>query len=325
MAGKTCQICGRKSGMYPLCIKHLKMKEEGLVVKNPQTGKWELVDREEVLENSTSHDLLHEINNNAKLTQLDKEIEELESKRCIVCGEPAPYGPQCKACFYETKEFMDQLDKNARLGELNTYYYNLNGNLYRMTDFEKVKQNCNKLFAIANLTNKLHDSMTLTNKVQDDIKKVIAKKKPQEKQVISTQIKKQDSQQEKLIPTIDGHAVKSQGERIIDDILFNNRITHSYSPSVTEIDLREEPSIEADWFIPIISSNKGVYIEYWGMNTKDYNDNKERKREQYKKHDIPLIEIDKDEPFEDIRMLETRIIRELKNIAKEVFHYDYRL
>lgn len=297
--GKTCQICGENSGIYPLCKEHLDMKAKGLVIKNEKTGIWELV-----TENKT------------------KETKN-ENTNCVVCGETTQKGfLQCKACYYETLEYKDQIDKNSKLSELNNYYYNLKGNIYRMSDFNKVKNNCNKLLAIALLTKDLHNTTTLKDKVEDDIKEIINKKQKQNKPVITETIKKQDSQQEKLIPTIDGHQVKSQGERIIDDFLFNNRIVHSYSPNVTEIDINSEQSIEADWFIPIISSNKGIYIEYWGMNTKEYLENKKRKKEQYVKNNIPFIQIEKEEPFEDIRILEARILRELKAKAKEYYKYD---
>lgn len=40
---KVCQICNKPSGMYPLCIEHMKLKNEGKVVKNEKLNKWEIV------------------------------------------------------------------------------------------------------------------------------------------------------------------------------------------------------------------------------------------------------------------------------------------
>lgn len=193
-----------------------------------------------------------------------------------------------------------------------------------MSDFSKIKSNANKLFAIAMLTSDLFKSDTLINKVEADIAKVIEKKKPQIKDVITAFEKKQDSQQERLISASDGHLVESQGERIIDDILYNAKIAHKYSPTVLEIDITDEPAVEADWFIPIDSSTKGIYIEYLGMTTADYLKNKTRKKEQYARHNIPLIEVEKDEPNEDINSLTTRIIRELNRLAKERYNKDIK-
>ena len=39
MTSKFCQICNKPSGMYPLCKEHLKMKDEGKVIKD-NNGKW---------------------------------------------------------------------------------------------------------------------------------------------------------------------------------------------------------------------------------------------------------------------------------------------
>ena len=33
MASKECQVCGKNSGIYPLCVEHMKLKNEGKVIK----------------------------------------------------------------------------------------------------------------------------------------------------------------------------------------------------------------------------------------------------------------------------------------------------
>jgi hypothetical protein len=38
----VCQICGKKSGYYPLCAEHFQMRDQGLVVKCKECGKWYL-------------------------------------------------------------------------------------------------------------------------------------------------------------------------------------------------------------------------------------------------------------------------------------------
>lgn len=304
---KSCQICKKPSGMYPLCFEHMRLKKEGRVVKNLKTSKWELVANKSTITE----------------TNIDSVQKTSSEKICIVCGEAAPNGPQCKSCYYETREYKQQIDKNSRLQELSSYYYNLNGNIFRMSDFAKIKSNCNKLFAIAQLTKELHGSDTFVNKIESDIEKIIEKKKPKEKKAISKQDQKQDSQQEKIYSATDGHSVKSLGEKIVDDMLYNNRIVHAYSPTISEIDITEEQSVEADWFIPVLSSAKGIYIEYWGMTTKSYLENKQRKIDQYKKHNIPVIEIQKEEPFENSDILRVRIMRELKTLSKEHYKYDW--
>ena len=54
------------------------------------------------------------------------------------------------------------------------------------------------------------------------------------------------------------------------------------------------------------------------MNTKEYLENKERKKKSYKEHDIPLIEIEKDE-YKDRRGLEDRLISEMNAMAYKYF------
>ena len=144
------------------------------------------------------------------------------------------------------------------------------------------------------------------------------KKKPQEKQENSEYSKTQDSRKEEVQRTADGHYVKSYPETVIDDILYESRIIHCYEKKVSQIS-SDEQTVTADWFIPVTDSRHGIYIEYWGMNTKEYLQNKERKRKAYKEYDIPLIEIEK-EDYKDKRGLEDRLLSELNMLAKKYFN-----
>ena len=314
MAGKNCSICGKPSGIYPLCKHHLELKAQGIVIKNDE-GKWieKILDKDfDALENDPI----------VIGTNIKKDNPE---QKCIICDTYAPNGLLCKNCYHEMLEYQDQFDKNSKLYELTDYYYNLKDNIFRMQNFEKVKENCKKLFALADLTNTLYDNTTLLSKIKDDITKIIStktkitntKKEEQDNKNENKSYKK-DSQREELLRTIDGHKVKSRGEKIIDDILFTNRIPHAYSMTVAEIDTKIDRSIECDWFIPIIGSGKGIYIEYWGMDKQDYNDNKKEKTELYKKYDLPLIQIEKDE-IDDSQALNIRIRREINSLAKEKY------
>ena len=104
---------------------------------------------------------------------------------------------------------------------------------------------------------------------------------------------------------------------MVDDILYENRIVHCYEKKVP-IDC-DEQAIVCDWFIPVLNGRQGIYIEYWGMNSKDYVENKERKRLAYKQHDIPLVEIEKDD-YKDKQGLTDRIIGEINKLAKKYFN-----
>jgi RecJ-like exonuclease len=41
----VCQICGEKSGFYPLCKKCNKLKEEGKITKCQECGIWKKGDK----------------------------------------------------------------------------------------------------------------------------------------------------------------------------------------------------------------------------------------------------------------------------------------
>lgn len=285
MAGKNCQICGSPSGIYPLCKEHLQLKNDGKVVKNID-GVWELV----------------------------KESEQSESK-CVICSNASLGKTLCFDCYKESVERKDEFDKNQKPFELKDYYFNLRSNIYRITNFEYVKNNSKKMFALAYLVNEIHKDTSLLNRVSDDVKDIITKKMPSKDFVVTQFTEQSDSQKSSIIRTIDGHIVKSIGEQIIDDILYNNQVCHCYEKDVYELG-SDQRNIKADWFIPV-AGNKGVYIEYWGMDTVDYNKNKEDKKKLYKDHEIPLIQIEKDDT-KDVSSLSSRIMREYETLKREI-------
>ncbi len=289
----NCQICGEYSGYFPLCKKCNALKEEGKIVKCANCGNY------------------HFVNKKCACDSIKKDIA-----TCIVCGENAPNGSLCRDCYYEMRDFKDSFDKNAKVFDLKDYYFNLRSNIYRMKNFEYIQSNCNKLLALANLTKELFGDESLTDRAEEDVKEIIEKKKPEQKQTVSEYSKTQDSRKEEFLRTADGHYVKSNPESIIDDILYDVRIVHCYEKKVPISS--DESTIKADWFIPVTDGRHGIYIEYWGMNTKEYLENKERKRKAYKEHDIPLIEIEKDD-YKDRQGLTDRIISEINTLAYKYF------
>lgn len=305
MAGKTCVICGEPSGMYPLCRTHLQEKNNGNIVKCEECGTWHYVDKPCKCKKEIPQDP-------------PAESARQEDGKCIVCGEDSPRGSLCRDCYYEMVDYKDSFDKNAKCFELKDYYFNLRSNIYRMSNFKYIQSNCNKLMALAILTKTLYEDESLTDRIVSDIKTIIEKKKPKEEQKTSEYSKTQDSKKEEILRTADGHYVKSNPEAIIDDILYEQRIVHCYEKKVTSIS-SDEQTIVCDWFIPVLSTRQGIYIEYWGMNTKEYLANKVRKKKAYDEHNIPLIEIEKDD-INDRQGLADRIIREINKLAYEHFN-----
>lgn len=309
-----CPICGAPTRIYMgnarkdrLCGKHADELKTGQIVKCNNCGEWYYKNQSCKCGKSSAQSAINTVS-----------IERQRQKdgKCIVCGEDSPNGSLCRKCFYEMCDYKDSFDKNSKVFELKDYYFNLRSNIYRMKNIDYVQSNCNKLMALAVLVKDLFNEESLSDRVVNDIKNIIEKKKPQEKQVSSEYSKTQDSRREELLRTADGHYVKSNPESIIDDILYDVRIVHCYEKKVPIN--ADEQTITADWFIPVTDGRHGIYIEYWGMNTKEYLENKERKRKAYKEHDIPLIEIEKDD-YKDRQGLSDRLISEINSLAQRYY------
>jgi len=100
--------------------------------------------------------------------------------------------------------------------------------------------------------------------------------------------------------TEDGHLVRSKAEQIVDNWLYHKGIVHAYERRVP---IEEE--VYCDFFIPI---GQKVWIEYWGLEEKNYLKRKELKKRFYQMHKKNLIElIDKDiENLDDIMPIKLR-------------------
>ncbi|MBL0062947.1 MAG: hypothetical protein IPP40_16030 [bacterium] len=81
----------------------------------------------------------------------------------------------------------------------------------------------------------------------------------------------------------DGHMVRSRGELIIDNYLYNSQIIHAYERKVP---IDEE--LYCDFYLP----TGKVYIEYWGLEEDSaYAKRKEKKLALYKANNLNLIEL----------------------------------
>ncbi|MCW0484544.1 hypothetical protein [Gaoshiqia sediminis] len=87
--------------------------------------------------------------------------------------------------------------------------------------------------------------------------------------------------------TKDGHLVRSRGEILIDNSLYDYGLAHAY-----ERKLPIEEDVYCDFYIPSQNNGKAVYIEYWGMESDEkYQARKERKKKIYQANGLNLIEL----------------------------------
>lgn len=250
---------------------------------------------------------------NGKDIKRVEETKETKSSSCLICGNNSDGAVLCKACYRELMNAQSNLDKNKSPWELKDYYYNLKAFIGRLKNYDEGISNLYKMYAIALLLQKLYNDNQLVDVVFEDIKKLIKvlerikNFKPNDSQV----------QKDKVLVAVadfddkrasDGHICKSKSEVTIDNYLYNSGICHAYELKVKEIP-QTERAVVADWYIPIRGTN-GVYIEYWGMDTKDYQDNKEEKLKLYEKYEVKLISIEKYE-VNDVQNLEYHIYQAL--------------
>lgn len=91
-------------------------------------------------------------------------------------------------------------------------------------------------------------------------------------------------EQAKTRRSMDGTAVQSNGERMIADWLAKNSIAYIYDERFR---IAEGDLIRPDFYLPEFD----IYIEYWGMNTPEYNASRENKLYLYQRAAKKLISI----------------------------------
>ena len=94
--GKTCAICGKPSGMYPLCTACFKLRDAGEIIKCENCGTWYRT--KEGCPNCKP-----------KSVKKQTKIEEAETTAsdeltCIICGKPSNGKHFCPSCFYKYKD-----------------------------------------------------------------------------------------------------------------------------------------------------------------------------------------------------------------------------
>jgi len=115
----------------------------------------------------------------------------------------------------------------------------------------------------------------------------------------------------KTCVALDGHLCDSIGERVIDDLLYNNNIRHVLHYPYPHHDLyNDKLLLKSDFYLP----DKELYIEYLGMQDvkgkigKKYREYISRKKMLAKEYDLRILWIGK----QDMRRIED-IVKEIKD------------
>lgn len=302
----VCPICGEPTRVYMgnarkdrLCGQHADMLKAGVLVLNEKG---------------------HYIKVNSKPNAVTKELpKEITSKpTCIICGEDSNEKPQCRNCYYESRDFMETLDKNNNVRKLRDHYYNLKERIFIIKTLKEAQRQCNRLIAIAMLADDLHDDSSLLDRAYKDVEMLLkGKQVPTSNSAREEERKENDESKSKVNTSQDGHTVDSDMEVRIDDILYNACILHCYGKNIEEI---TEERRKCDWFIPIVNG-EGIYIEYWGMKTPKYLEERAEKEALYKKHNIPYIGIEADDPKKDTLTFRSNLIRNLTKLAEDRYGF----
>ncbi len=311
MSDLVCPICGEETRVYMgnarrdrLCGKHADMLKAGDIF---------LDDKGVYRNKKTSEPLLL-----PKKIKPVASTEPTQNKTCIICGQPSGDKPQCKTCFFESRGFMETLDKNNEVRKIRDHYYNLKERIFIIKTLEEAKKQCNRLIAIAMLARELHSDGSLMDRVYRDVESLLkGKLVPETNSAFEEERKENDETKSKVNTAQDGHVVDSDMEVRIDDILYNACILHCYGKSIDEI---AEKRKKCDWFIPI-RNGQGIYIEYWGMRTQKYLEERAEKEALYKKYNVPYIGIEADDPKKDTSTFRSNLIRDLTKLAFEYYGF----
>ena len=236
--GKTCVICGKPSGMYPLCTYHNKLKDEGEVIKCDYCGTWHMA---------------------AERCKCGK-YSDLPLKgfsKCIICGEPTKGYAFCRDCYndYSDDELIEILN-----GE-------------RKPRIRIIYEGTSDLTCLicGNPSKGKHFCLECYNKYKD--------KSIDVRITNCNSVEILDNYGNKKFITDSGVLVRSQSEQSIANWFYKERITFTYEKDVFYTDENgKSRKIHPDFYLP----DYNLYIEYNGLNDKNYLKRKDYANKIYK-------------------------------------------
>lgn len=290
-----CPICGEPTNVYMgnarkdrLCKKHGKMANAGEIVLCDDCNTW------------------HNTNEICACKDI-KKIEQTETMQssddltCIICGKPS-YGQHfCMDCWKEIKVFYKDITHLNNIYQAKEYYYNLKNSIFWINKIEYAQEACKKLYAIAEIINEFKDIKQEKIAIKD-ITYLLAKKKDyletknkqeeKDKLIIENDdlqsVNEEIADYRRMYPATirckDGHYVRSNNEKTIDDRLYEKRVFHEYETRYKAIDGQ---AYYPDFYLP----DADVFIEYFGVSENQEKNNKKRKLfMQDNKHSFEFIE-----------------------------------
>lgn len=239
-----------------------------------------------------------------------------DKKQCIICEEESKYD-LCKKCYEEMNNIKNQLEDFIwYLDATKNHYYEIKSKIYYLKNMEYVRYNCLKLIALSEFIENYFDQIGFIEKAKKEVIELIYKKKKylglineSDEDKIKEDINSKDNEsifinneeleddyRNKFVSPYrckDGHYVKSKAERIIDDYFFLARIIHVYEQAVYNEENNE--TYYPDFYLPYEGKsegeNKGIYIEYFGLDNDEYSKKAKKKMKFYKSKKFDFIEI----------------------------------
>ena len=228
--------------------------------------------------------------------EYEAELQRKRSTKCIICKECSMGEKLCSNC----KSRLDILQNKISKTDLLSYEALSKHLKYTKRNVINAESNDDRIYystyllAIANqLNEKYYMETTLKeayslleeyaniefSKNEEFLKKYeinIETDKEECKLNISDKVTENDKKKdEKKFKCMDGDYVRSKAEREIDNFFFNNRIWHIY-------EYRYEHPITKEWAIPdFYLPDYNLFIEYFGLNTPEYIENREHKIKMY--------------------------------------------
>ena len=130
---KTCAICGKPSGMYPLCKDCFKLRDEGKIIQCSDCKTWHYINKPC---NCTKE---IETKKEAEITSSSDELT------CIICGNPSNGKHFCYNCYQKYKNRkVDIRITNCTETEIIDAYGNLQ---YKCDDGRKVRSKSEKIIS----------------------------------------------------------------------------------------------------------------------------------------------------------------------------------